>query len=547
MKKAKKVMSLVAACFMATSLFAGCGDDAAAVKKKIGNRTVLAIGNTDAGLTDVWLKAAAKEFEEMYSDWQGENGKVGVYVEITNKRNDYSTASLAQNMPYNGLDLYFMSECTYSVLINAGVLADLTDVVTTDLYDTEGEIASGTGVMSIEDKMYQEFKDHYNVNGHYYALPFFATPVGITYDADLFNSKKLFLNAQNQFGATYNDIASGNCSKGPDGKLGTFDDGLPATWEEFKKLLQKMKGSGIDPFIWDGQNHYQRAYGFMQLMANYEGKNDFDLNLTLNGHSNSLNEDITKENGYKLIDQGGRRAALQAISDIIKGNYYSADAGKPTVSHTNAQLLYIGSVNKNKKIAFLLEGSWWENESRDDFVRMGKTKASLGYGQRNFKLLPIPRFVGTPGVTDSINTRHVLAMTTAANSAIVVSKNAKQLDLAKEFVKFLHSRRGLALMSQQSSVLRPFSYSLTKDELGESTKYFQNIYEMWKSDDVDVVYTDKFGRDVLNYPNYLDPAAWVETDLPWLHFKANKTLSVDSEFNTLFGQFKQGQWTSVIK
>ena len=73
-----------------------------------------------------------------------------------------------------------------------------------------------------------------------------------------------------------------------------------------------------------------------------------------------------------------------------------------------------------------------------------------------------------------------MTCTSAGNSSIYISKNTSKMDVAKEFIKFIHSREMLALMSQISSCLRPFDYELTADELAACTPYFKSVYEMWK-------------------------------------------------------------------
>ena len=69
-----------------------------------------------------------------------------------------------------------------------------------------------------------------------------------------------------------------------------------------------------------------------------------------------------------------------------------------------------------------------------------------------------------------------------------VSAQAKQLELAKEFMKFAHSRQMLVMATQISSCLRPFDYEFEGDELSKCTKYAQSVIEMVSDENTDVVY-----------------------------------------------------------
>jgi hypothetical protein len=166
--------------------------------------------------------------------------------------------------------------------------------------------------------------------------------------------------------------------------------------------------------------------------------------------------------------------------------------------------VFINSIESNSRIAFLFEASWWENETRDAFAEMVDyyKNEEYGFGKRNFKLLPVPNFIGTEGISNQQNTRPVLACTSAGGSMICVNGASEKMDLAKEFIKFLHSRQMLALMSQTSSVIRPFEYDMTAEELSKATTFFNSIYTMWKSENVDVVYDVSTASVLDSNPTY---------------------------------------------
>ena len=510
-KLANGVLVAVIACSSLSALSA-CG------LEEVGSaldetKTTLEIANQDKGLGDEWLQAVAREFENAYADWEGKDGKVGVQVSITNQQDELNTSSLMANMPKNGFDVYVVASSSYTTLHaqqynGKSILADITDVVTDLNYDTKGNtVADGTGSTSIASRMVTEYSDYYNLGTKeqpsYYGLPFYATPGGGIYDADCFNEYALYYKADGTIGARQADIDAGNCGKGPDGKLGTYDDGMPATWEEFKALMQTMVLRGVTPWIWGGGNSYQREIFARSLYANYAGANDYRLLYTLNG-THSKYGAITPENGYLLGAQEGKLGAIKAVADIMSDpNYYSPDAMNGSTSHTNAQMYYVKSIdgtsNGGKRIAMFMEGGWWENEAREHFDDMSSTPG-WGFGERNFKILPVPSFVGTTLATaaetggEAIvsvqqDNRQVMICNDGGGSAIFVSAQAPQLELAKEFIKFAHSRKMLVLMTQVSACLRPFEYEFETNEFLECTKFTQSVITMKTDENTDIVWT----------------------------------------------------------
>ncbi|MBQ4268445.1 MAG: hypothetical protein IJB97_02210, partial [Clostridia bacterium] len=184
------------------------------------NMTILEIGNVDAGLGDEWVNAVKKEFELAYADYEGKDGKVGVYVGIENKDKEFATPQLVINMPTNPHDIYILANSSYQTLYNAGVLADVTDVLTAKNYDAKGDLLPENNTLpdgektSIASRMVDFYEEYYNLgtadDPSYFGIPFFSTPTGAIYDADFFNEKKLYLNKDgNMFSCTQADVDAG--------------------------------------------------------------------------------------------------------------------------------------------------------------------------------------------------------------------------------------------------------------------------------------------------------------------------------------------------
>lgn len=83
-----------------------------------------------------------------------------------------------------------------------------------------------------------------------------------------------------------------------DNKPGTYDDGLPETWEQFKRLLTRMVTRSITPFTWGGMYNTYAERFLNYIWASYEGVDDYMLNYTFNGEDSDVGE-IDKSNGYR--------------------------------------------------------------------------------------------------------------------------------------------------------------------------------------------------------------------------------------------------------
>ena len=77
-------------------------------------------------------------------------------------------------------------------------------------------------------------------NGSYYALPHYEIYTGLVYDADLFTEKAFYFA---KGGGWTDEDSEKSC--GPDGIYNTYDDGLPSSYEEFYKMMDKM----VDEFF----------------------------------------------------------------------------------------------------------------------------------------------------------------------------------------------------------------------------------------------------------------------------------------------------------
>ena len=482
MKRFKSVIAAALAAVTCMSVCA-CGGD-----KEDSTKTYLDVGVFDAGLGTVYFDEMKKDFEAYYANESFEDGKTGVVLRPTKKNTEFNPAQLLTSMKDYQPVLYLLNTGDYEAFTSAELFTDVSDVMTEKYLDENGEIAKDTGkaaTQSIEDTMLDGYSDVFKKDdGKYYAVPFMYSAPGIIYDADLFDEQSLYFKADGTVGANAADIAAQNCSAGTDGKSGTYDDGLPATWEQFLMLLSAIRNKGLTPFTWaESPSTYQISRVFNIIHANYEGYDDFMLNYSLSGTDNELGE-INDSNYDKLLEQEGRKAAIKAFYDITKnaGNYSVKAAPAGGNTHTTAEREFIQSKRYGTRIAMFVENSYWEQEARSVFDGEPQPEQN-GYGKRDFKYLTMPKFVGMEGVEDQTNEERVIPTTYSESYMCISAKNTNknaevQTRVAKLFIKFVQQRAQLVKFTANTGCLRPYKYTITDEEKQTCTPYTRSILEL---------------------------------------------------------------------
>ena len=312
----KKFRTIVAASLAAIAAFGvtACGGKKAATEKEDPTKT--------------YFDALKKDFEEYYAETSFETGKQGVVVRALKKSTEFNPANLVQSMKNYEPIMYILDHGDYEEFTKQNLLADVTDVMTDVYLDKDGNIAESedTATQSIEDTMIAGYSDVFKKNERYYAVPYMLSVPGIIYDADLFDTAKLYFKADGStIGANAADVKAGNCGVGPDGVANTSDDGLPVTWNDFIKLMERMRDANYYSFTWaESPTTYQISRLVNTIWANYEGYDNYMLNYSFNGYDTGLEESIDEENFIDLLDQEGRKAAIKAFYDITKNGNYSS-------------------------------------------------------------------------------------------------------------------------------------------------------------------------------------------------------------------------------
>lgn len=506
-KNIGKILCLSLALTCAASSFAACGPTGGDGIDK--NKTQLYVGLVPSGYGNSWLYKAIERFEKEYANYEFEpgTGKKGAQIIVDDV--PYGN-TIATSLPTARYEVVYTEDVNYFDLINKGLLYDMTSIVNAEFADTDANGATITSTLA--DKIAVDYiEEVYTHNGKIYALPFVANDRGIIYDRDLFEEKGYFFIASDpnnndytayKQGGTYlmgkESDADTKLSQGRDGKPGTYDDGLPATYEQFFFLFNQMIVDGVTPITWTGMYPSYFTNWITALWANNEGYDQMMLNYTFNGTAttlvNSVSDNgavtlkgatsINQDNGYELYSQAGRYYALDFADKVIeemkrdpKG--YNA-LFKDSVDHLTAQDNFIKSVTRAEndsanysRIAMLLDAIHWENEASGTFAAMASQDDSMSKMERKFGWMPFPHYATNE---EDIATAPLYVDCSSAMMFMNATVKSEKLDIATKFVQFMHTRESLVEFTQTTSMIQPYAYELTEAEQSKMTYFGKDVY-----------------------------------------------------------------------
>ncbi len=504
----KKILSGIL-CAMLVLAMTACGDSGNnsggnsgnSVPDDVDTKTVIKVQNFPGGIGTNWLYKAAERFQEQYKNEHFESEKTGVYVQITPETPDSSTLSTSA--------YHIIFDERYSnvyELAQSGAIIKLDDLVSEK--DADGK--------TLEERIAPAVRGGLKgADGSYYALPHYEWFPGLSYDKDNFDKEGWYIakDAENGklVGTKYGDVyllknASAAKSCGPDGKFGTDDDGLPSSLEElliFSSVLKDKTGAG--PFTVTGSNLYYTNYLVEGLWASLAGNEElkavynFEGNVdVVTGYSDEnlfkgidyikkpevTKTVINKDNGNLALKSAARYYATSFIEILYKEGFFSDIS--TSVSHTGAQKNFInGGVRDNLVRAFLVDGSYWYNESLDqgtfkDYTTMtGKTTRGV-----RFMSLPV---TATGSVTPTETATKASLIDNGIAYAYINARYSDKTEIVnacKTFLKFLYSDAELKEFTALTGVTRPMIYSLTDAQYDALPEFQQKVYDMSKNSDI---------------------------------------------------------------
>lgn len=502
----KRLLTLVLSALLLLTSFAfvGCIGGEDRTEKHEAGKVQLNVGYSTSGYGDAWFKKICKDFEKIYPNVQViENDRTNA---INN--GDVGVSGITDDVVFYGFS---------KPQENINSIIEVTDIYDVPAYDAGynyvgggyyGATEEGASVASVtlrerigetEQRLlnYNEAELIDSTKHEYYGVPFNTGLFGFWYDMDLFEQNGLYCKTiadSRTLGYAGYDGVPGNADDcwGPDHTEGTFDDGLPSTWYDFKKLCMRMKNANIAkaPFIWTGQHVWMTYQGTEAIVQSYEGWNNYSIHSTFDGEyiidDQGNTKTITPDKGYELwtVDKNnqmpykkGEKAAV-VFSDFIASNKLYAEACVTGASHTSAQIKFLESKFNTTKIprnAFLMEGMHWQYEARKTFSDHATLRgAENALDARKFGYLVIPRFTAKTAdeVEPQLHDKNVVNIK-GGGVGITMLKNAnrkdsdtgvKVLDVAKEFLLFTQGNEVLKSMVSDLRVVPTTTLNATESE-----------------------------------------------------------------------------------
>lgn len=538
-------------------VFAGC-DDETEDSGYDPTKANLSVATYDGGVGKAWLEQAAARFMDMHKDSTNfQEGRTGVKISVDANKVDYKGGKLVESSLRK--DMYFTEGVEYYEFVENGMVADLTQsVVKASMADY------GEGTKTIENKLDASFQKYLTAgtNGKYYMLPFYSGFYGFMYDIDLFEEAGFYMDVDGSFGHRLVDGKDASkedreefkegLSNGPDGIHGTYDDGLPATYDELIALVKYIKGEGYVPFCYSGAVSDYVSKAFRSFIVDYEGYDAYNLNYTFKGQNvavvDKVNDDgtvvmgtvdISEANGYELQRQAGKYYSLMMQEKLFGSTTYIGEEYNG-LDYTGAQSEFIKSKHTNKRYAMLLEGVWWENEAGDAFDDL-VTLYGKGEGERRFGMLPIPKV--NADVQDRQQT-----MVSSNSSFGFINKNCENMELAMEFMRFLHTDAEMAKFTIETSIPRSLKYTVSPEDKEKATAFGQSVIDMVSASKV--VYPYSTLSLILNNTERFEESAWFFTSTvggktlnnPFTAFTADSgKISAKDYFNGLY-TYQRDTW-----
>ena len=479
-KHTKKVLALVLASTMIMSITA-CGQTV--VEDVDTTKSQLYVANYTGGVGEEWLENVKTRFERKYAETSFEKGKTGVQI-MTDSSKDYTADYIRNTAATSDFDVYFTSGADYFEFKALNLSKDITSLI---------KEKKGSDGKTIYDKMYAQDKEDLLIDGKYYAIPHAEFYLSLQYDAGVFKNNCLYFSNEfnadgsRKFVASPNDT---NKSCGPDGKTGTYDDGMPSSYEELYKVVDAMLTKDIIPFV-----HYGNASHYTNLMTGalmvsylgadganilYDFKSDSPLEVVsgFNGDEPIIAtlENITVDNANKLMSSSALYYAIEFCQKIFSNAnmYYWESAAE--FSHLEAQNMFAisGLTSNVNNIAFLIDGSYWYSEATEagtiadmqrDYPESSKDK--------DFKMMPLPiKYKGT--VKENEGRAPTLLQNSKSFAFINNNIEEKNLDLAYEFLSFCYTDDELVAFTETTDgLLKQMDYDYSK--ISNISGYAQSV------------------------------------------------------------------------
>lgn len=624
----KKVAFLTAAVTLSSvGMSTGCNkpDDEVEID---GSKTQLYVANLDVGIGRTWIETLSEKFENAFASYSFEEGKTGVQV-IINHDTSYA-GEFVEKSQTDANYIFFTESVDYAMY--SKYMADISDVITQGAItgvDANGNFTRES--KPIANKIDGDFLGYLNTAKSnepvlYRAMPYYLGMRVVNYDIDLWSDKQFyfakgcapseivvqailnetdlstaiaayeteigklkagensdywaFVNKDGTYKSGTTSLQLG-LSAGPDGKYDTFDDGLPATYDEFYLLCDKMAANNVTPFIWPGaspnyaenltRSLFQNDAGVDTLKTFYslEGTVDnlvkFDGNSMVIQNGKPVLESYTftggEDDGYNVFRLENLYNALQFVEKVVRNDSWTSLSCYDETSMVDAQAKYLttGNTAVGNRIAMLLDGSWWQQEATSTFEIMEKKDSKYAKANRNFSVLPLP---------DSTIERHIkriennekMTFVTANDSYVYVNGKLKEdsveLAVTKAFLSFISNDDNILTFMETTNMLRPLTPdydAVDEDRYNALSAYSKQLIDLQKNANVVYPYSGKTfvqnNSSIWNNFSSLPNATIGQHNYPIQAMRNNQSKGLDAKlyYEGVYKYFKDVKWSTLNK
>ncbi len=444
-----KVLSLACATMLAVP-FVACGESGT---DKDGLIT--------EGKKEIKMSFYLGEFGEWAKDlaieWSNSNDKY--YIKANSNLNLDATIS---NDVQSGAayDIYFTENGNYQKIFSGGYLEDLSDVLNSK--------PDGESGKTVREKIhnYEDWSKISQRGDKVYVLPTNASPVGLIFDYDIFKANNWLMKDSN-----------GNVTVGRDGKAGTYDDGLPQNMEEFQTMCDiiRMKTSNVFLFMGVKAPDYLNNL-FYAYLGQTLGEENYEifLNHESNGKevefADGTKSTMTIDEGYKSWQMKGVVDAFSFLQNYFNNTNYVTSTSLTEISTfvDESHTMFIRN-NETNAPAFLVEGNWWENGSRELIASHQKYSGGKAYGQSDWRYMLLPASEGE---------RNVVYSQTCGTVIVSKQNDAEKLAAIKDFLRYIYKNDSMSKVTASSGMIWNLDYTLTEEDAQKTSKFAKTAYDI---------------------------------------------------------------------
>ncbi|MDE5896509.1 MAG: hypothetical protein K2H43_01700 [Clostridia bacterium] len=313
-----------------------------------------------------------------------------------------------------------------------------------------------------------------------------------------------------------NDSVSAICYNADtlDAAFGEGQWSLPLTTNELLKMSDDLVANGYYAFSTSTAINYYWDYLGTVWWAQYEGLESFD-----NFYQGKYWDGADWQYGAKINDAKGREISLNTLSQIMNTSKGRMHALASNMDFKNAQRAFLGKgyVNDKKKVGFMVNGDWLENEMASTLIsspqRIGMMRApvvselatKLTSVKTDERLAEIVKAVDanktyaetatgnlsdlTEGDFEHVRQARLMVYTATPNYPIGIPANrpAAKKQLAKDFLVYLYSDRAQSIIAQcLQGLAYPSGYDVLSDKSVTVSDFVRSRYEAFGNDKINI-------------------------------------------------------------